>query len=92
MAICIRIAGAILAGLVLCGCAATVGNSSAKPATTATIAKPNCLADITSRIPSGANDFCATGRSYSNADMQSTGRTNVGEALAQLDPSITVQH
>jgi hypothetical protein len=93
MATSIRIGGAIIAGLALCGCTAMVGNSSSNPAAAATVAKdPNCLTDTGSRIPGGAKDFCAAGRSYSNADLERTGRTDVGDALAQLDPSITVHH
>jgi hypothetical protein len=89
----IRLAGAILAGIALCGCATTTGNSSSKPTAVTTIAgDPHCLTDQGSRVPDGNKDFCAAGRSYSNADMVRTGRTNPGDALAQLDPSVTVHH
>jgi hypothetical protein len=74
MSTSVRIAGAILAGFALCGCATTVGKSSATPTAAATKA-----AD-------------AAGRSYSQADIERTGKTNVGDALAQLDPSIMVHH
>jgi hypothetical protein len=74
MAISIQITGAIIAGFALCGCATTVGNSSARPTPAATKA-----AD-------------AEVRSYSQDDIERTGKTNVGDALAHLDPSITVHH
>lgn len=74
-----QIAVVVLAGLALGGCATTVTQNS------------NCLTDTGSRIP-GAQAACAPGRSYSSADIERTGKTNAGDALAQLDPSITVHH
>ena len=93
MATSIRIAGSILAALALFGCAATPGNSSSKPTAAATVSKDlNCRNDNGSRIPGGTQDLCAVSRSYSQADIQRTGNANVGEGLAQLDPTITVHH
>jgi hypothetical protein len=89
----IHIAGAILAGIALCGCAATTGNSNSKPTSATTIAdSPNCLTDRDSRVPGGNDNICAAGRSYSNTEIVRTGRTNPGDALAALDPSVTVHH
>jgi hypothetical protein len=84
----IRIAGVMVAGLVLFGCAATSQNT--KPAASAAIKDPSCLTETGDRI-AGAKPGCrGFGRSYSEADIQRTGSTNAGDALAILDPSITV--
>jgi hypothetical protein len=85
----IRILGAIVAGFALCGCASTAGNVTSK-----SLAKsdPTCLADTGSRAPGLKGDCRGTGRSYTQFDLQRTGETDVGDALAHLDPSITVHH
>jgi hypothetical protein len=81
-----RIAGSLVAGLVLFGCAAT----SQKPATSAALKDPNCLTETGSRISVGKPSCRGYGRSYSSDDIQRTGSTSAGSALALLDPSITV--
>jgi hypothetical protein len=88
MSTTLRIAGIIVSGLVLFGCAATSQNVSPKPAATA--ANPNCLTETGSRIPSGKTGCRGFGSSYSHDDIDRTGRTSAGDALAILDPSITV--
>jgi hypothetical protein len=88
MSATIRIAGFMVAGLVLFGCAATSQNT--KPAASAAMKDPSCLTDTGGLISSGKPACRGFGRSYSDADIQRTGSTNAGDALALLDPSITV--
>jgi hypothetical protein len=91
MAANIRILGAIVAGFALCGCASTAGTST-PAATSARTNDPTCLADTGSRLPAGKKGCRGTGRSYTQDDLQRTGETDVGDALAHLDPSVTVHH
>jgi hypothetical protein len=88
MAAYMRIAGVIVAGVALFGCATTTPNANAKPATAAVAKDPTCLTDTGSRIP--GSKCRGYGRSYSNEDIDRTGQTNAADALALLDPSITV--
>jgi hypothetical protein len=88
MSTTLRIAGVIVSGLVLFGCAATSQNVQPKPAASA--ANPNCLTETGSRIPSGKSACRGFGSSYSQDDIDKTGRTSAGDALAILDPSVTV--
>ncbi|GFZ94886.1 hypothetical protein [Dyella caseinilytica] len=51
----------------------------------------NCIRDTGSLIPAKKGECLpVTGRSYSKQDIDSTGKTTIGPALQQLDPSITV--
>jgi hypothetical protein len=83
-----RIAGAIVAGVALFGCATTTPNAKAKPATAAAVKDPTCLTETGSRVP--GSKCRGYGRSYSNEDIERTGQTSAGDALSLLDPSITV--
>ena len=83
-----RIAGAIVAGIALFGCATTTPNATAKPATAAVVKDPTCLTETGSRI--SGSKCRGYGRSYSNEDIERTGQTSAGDALSLLDPSITV--
>ena len=85
-----RIAGVIVSGLVLFGCAATSQNAPPKPAASAATANPNCLTETGSRIPSGKSGCRGFGSSYSHDDIDRTGKTSAADALATLDPSVTV--
>jgi hypothetical protein len=84
-----RIAVVIVAGATLFGCA-TTADSAKKPAVSAAMAKdPTCLTDTGSRL--AGNSKCrGIGRSYSDQDIERTGQTSAADALALLDPSITV--
>ena len=90
-----RTPAAILAALALCACAATSQNLNSKPASAAAT-DPNCLSYTGSNIAPANNaapgkSACrGYGRSYSSADIERTGTNSAGDALAQLDPSITV--
>jgi hypothetical protein len=84
-----RIALVIVAGAALFGCATTEQN--AKPAVSAAAKDPTCLTDTGSRIAATATSKCrGIGRSYSNEDLERTGYTSTADALAVLDPSVTV--
>jgi hypothetical protein len=52
----------------------------------------NCVRDTGSLIPAKKGECLpVTGRSYSKQDLDNTGKTTIGPALQQLDPSITVR-
>ncbi len=87
----LRITSAIVAALILAGCATTAEN--AKPAAAASKLSANnsaCLKDTGRLTTPGRADCSATGRSYTSEDIARTGKTNAGDALALMDPSITV--
>jgi hypothetical protein len=84
-----RTCAALLTVVSICGCAAT--NS---PKTAGGPAGPStCLTSTGSRIPAGPDGNCvATGRAYSQTDLNQTGKTTAAGALGDLDPSITITH
>jgi hypothetical protein len=86
-----RIAAVIVGGAALFGCATTADNAKPKPAvpTAAAAQDPSCLTDTGSRI-AGASKCRGYGRSYSSTDIDRTGQTSAADALALLDPSVTV--
>jgi hypothetical protein len=84
-----RIAVVIVAGATLFGCATTAENAKAKPAVSAATVNPTCLTETGSRI-TGNSKCRGFGRAYSTEDIQRTGQTSAADALALLDPSITV--
>jgi hypothetical protein len=84
-----RIAVIVVAGAALFGCATTADNAKPKPAVAAAAQDPTCLTDTGSRI-SGTSKCRGYGRAYSNEDIQRTGQTSAADALALLDPSVTV--
>ena len=50
---------------------------------------PNCLTQTGSRVQSrNQKDCVGYGRSYSRDELDRTGRTDVGQALRQLDPRL----
>jgi hypothetical protein len=78
----VKFAAALLA-LTIEGCA-THGTTAQHPAP----AKDPACVTTASRIP--ADSACSSsGRSYSNEDLERTGKISAAEALRQLDPSIT---
>jgi hypothetical protein len=82
-----RVTAVITAAVVLGGCATSATHPIASAGATT-----NCLTSTGSRIPVTGTDCTATGRSYSNQDLQRTGATSVAGALPLLDPSLTVVH
>ena len=85
----LRMAGLILAGVTLFGCATTAQTGNSKPAT-ANAQDPSCLTETGSRIPAGPTQCRGTGRAYSSDDIQRTGLTSAADALGHLDSSVTV--
>jgi hypothetical protein len=85
MATKLRMSAAVITLLALVGCAAT-GSS---PTQSAALRNPNCLTDTGSHI-AGKSTCQSLGRSYSSEDIARTGATSAGDALALLDPSLTV--
>jgi hypothetical protein len=86
-----RVTAVVIAAVALGGCA----TSATKPmaSTGANPKNPNCLTSTGSRIPATGTDCMATGRAYSNEDLQRTGATSVAGALPLMDPALTVvQH
>jgi hypothetical protein len=84
-------AGALLAALSICGCATP--NNPPTHAAAGPSASSTCLTSTGSRIPPGPDTHCtARGRTYSQTDIDRTGRTTLAGALSDLDPSITVTH
>jgi hypothetical protein len=79
----------VIAAAALFGCATTAENAKAKPAASAAVKDPYCLTETGSRL-TGNSKCRGFGRSYSNEDIGRTGQTSAGDALALLDPAITV--
>jgi hypothetical protein len=87
-----RIAVVIVAGAALFGCATTAENAKSKPAVpAAAVQDSTCLTDTGSRL-TGNSKCRGYGRAFSGTDIDRTGQTDAGNALALLDPSITVHH
>jgi hypothetical protein len=85
-----RTCAALLAALSICGCATP---NSPTPKTAGGPAGPStCLTSTGSRIAPGPDGCTAWGRSYSQTDLDQTGKTTVGGALRNLDPSLTITH
>ena len=80
-------AGALLAALSLSGCATP--NSPPPKTAGGPSAPPPCLNSTGSRIP---GDCTAWGRTYSQTDLDRTGKTTAAEALGNLDPTVTITH
>jgi hypothetical protein len=85
-----RTCAALLAALLICGCATP---NSPAPKTAGGPAVPStCLTSTGSRIPAGPDGCTAWGRSYSQTDLNQTGKTTAAGALSNLDPSLTITH
>ena len=81
------IASAFVVALALAGCATSQGPTAAKPKVAAS--DPTCLQETGSLLPRRGSECSGIGRSYSNSDIQGTGKTSAAAALPLLDPSIT---
>jgi hypothetical protein len=75
------------------GCSTTPAHPDGQTPSTAARVGP-CSQDTTgSRIPRPVGQCSPSPvRTYSQADIDRTGQTDTGDALQQLDPSITVHH
>jgi hypothetical protein len=78
----------IAAALALGACASTSGNAPTKPVTASQPA--GCVSDTGSRIPAPPGNCAGFGSTYTQEDIEHTGKTTVGGALRELDPTITV--
>ena len=77
----------VAAALALGACASTSGNAPAMPLAASQPA--GCVSGTGSRIAAPGN--CAGfGHTYTQEDIHRTGTTTVGDALRELDPTITV--
>ncbi len=85
-----RVVSLIASLLVIAACAATT--PGAKPQAAAVAQNPTCLKQTGSRLPAGDAGCKGTGYSYSSDDINRTGETTAGDALRQLDPSVTISH
>lgn len=85
-----RFLGVVVSGALLFGCAAMPRNPNSEPPASAAIKDPNCLTETGSRV-SSKSSCRGYGRSYSYDDIQRTGSFFPGDALAILDPTITVR-
>ena len=89
---------ALVAVVILTGCAASTADTRATPnpapATSAGSTRDStCLTSTGSRLPVTASSPCAGfGRSYSGQDIRGTGKIELDQALSVLDPSITLSH
>jgi hypothetical protein len=76
---------AIVGAFALCSCATSPPPKS--------LVAADCVGQSAgSYAPS--NSLCATPgvRSYSQTDLQRTGKVSAGDALSMLDPAVTVKH
>jgi hypothetical protein len=86
-----RTCAALLAALSICGCATP--NSPPPNTAGGPVGPSTCLTSTGSRIPAGPDTHCtAWGRSYSQTDLDQTGKTTAAGALGNLDPSVTITH
>ncbi len=82
---------ALVAACALAGCASTGNVHARNEAAPNDAARANCVDQTASLIPHPA-DCLGPGHSYSRSDIDRTGRTTIGGALQELDPSITITH
>jgi hypothetical protein len=78
----------IVAALALGACASTSGNAPTKPVAASQPA--GCVSDTGSLIPAPPGHCAGFGSTYTQEDIQRTGKTTAGGALRLLDPTITV--
>lgn len=89
----VRMAAAIAAAaIILAGCAATTANEKPNAGTSTAVAKEStCLTVPDRRFP--VNKDCTEfGRSYSQEDINRTGKATVSGALPLMDPLITIRY
>ena len=84
--ICAVISASIL------GCTSTQPRPDTQQTALAATTQP-CVLETGSRIaPKPGECSASPGRSYSQTDIERTGKVDVADALQLLDPSITVHH
>jgi hypothetical protein len=78
----------IAAALALGACASTSGNAPSKPVAASPPA--GCVRDGGSAIPAPPGNCASFGSTYTQEDIQHTGKTTIGGALGLLDPTVTI--
>lgn len=75
------------------GACATVSPTSevARAVSLARVPERVCVPDTATRIPVKGDECAAFGQSYTGDEIQSTGQRDLGQALLQLDPALTVR-
>jgi hypothetical protein len=73
------------------GCAST-GNAPSRTAPQVAAVPAGCVSQTGSWIPQPAGTCAAFGHTYSHSDIETTGRTTIGGALRDLDPTLTISH
>ena len=74
--------------LALAACAGTPATPTAQNGVAAT-PNTNCITSASRIAQNGCN---VAGRTYTQDDIDRTGKTDAGQALQMLDPSISVHH
>jgi hypothetical protein len=82
--------GASVAMALVTGCTTTSAGKSSEAQAAARASDQHCGSESASRIPSNGTSCRTAGRSYSSEDIDRTGKTSAAEALAVLDPAISV--
>ena len=84
----------LAACLTLCvaACATSPSTSGSARPRAAKALPAGCVVDTASRIPASPSDCAAAGRTWTDQDIKSTGATDAGQALRQLDPTVVVTH
>jgi hypothetical protein len=83
------LAGACFLGL-LSACA--TGHDQRSASAAAPDHGPMCVSATGERMPAKSGSCSVYGRSWSREDLERSGQPDVGQALQQIDPSVTVQH
>jgi len=89
----VRMAAAIAAAVtILAGCTTTTANEKPSAGTSAAVAKESTCLTVPDRRFPVSKDCVEFGRSYSQEDINRTGKATVAGALPLMDPSITIRH
>ncbi len=85
MTIRLVVCSAIIGTVALCGCATSPSSKS--------LVAADCVGQSTGSF-APSNSPCATPgvRSYSQTDLERTGKVSAADALSMLDPAVTVRH
>jgi hypothetical protein len=78
----------IAAALALGACASTSGDVPTKPV--AALQPAGCVSGTGSRIVGTPGNCAEFGHTYTQEDIEHTGKTTAGAALRMLDPTVTV--
>jgi hypothetical protein len=77
---------------ILIGAGLSLGELPGDPraVTTTKVPSAGCVADTATRVHVSPSDCAGFGRVWTDQDLESTGASSAGQALRQLDPTITV--